>query len=440
LAFNPTRWREKLVWWARHARWPKGLGHLPPYRTSAAQGAGNDHHLAAAGGRHPHVVPAPEPLWLHRKELRKLSVVYIEKAVASTSNRYIIQCRAARKAWEEPSDDEDNFVIVRDTTGSKQKTPAQTLAVCSATCQQSSKAFSLQPPHRGSSAAPEVCAEVVMRALLLAGDGEHAWSQLDGHSALEWAPVTLFGVGSPPAAPSHLRAHRSDGLQLALRNCPAAACCLVPVLRRCVGSRDEGGQRHQQRGPKPLSVARGGGRLAAGPAASRYDHAGAGHQLQHDCAARLQHAAHCGTQPRAVSPAAAAATIPFYVFAFKSALPGVTRQPRLPVAKAVGGGKDAYFFEFGVIILFGLEPAAEQAVLTRFGAACQRKPYVLKEVEMDQFHFVYSATEPPHIKNDMFTINKRQANNHQASATRGGVSLGQPHVPAPDPQESSSWG
>ncbi|GFH31429.1 DUF155 domain-containing protein, partial [Haematococcus lacustris] len=96
----------------------------------------------------------------------------------------------------------------------------------------------------------------------------------------------------------------------------------------------------------------------------------------------------------------------------------ITRYPdclqlALQEESALQTTQDAYFFEFGVIILFGLEPAAEQAVLTRFGAACQRKPYVLKEVEMDQFHFVYSATEPPHIKNDMFTINKRQANNHQ---------------------------
>jgi hypothetical protein len=28
----------------------------------------------------------------------------------------------------------------------------------------------------------------------------------------------------------------------------------------------------------------------------------------------------------------------------------------------------------------------------------QRKPYSAAEVEIDEFQFVYSATEPPHIK------------------------------------------
>lgn len=50
-------------------------------------------------------------------------------------------------------------------------------------------------------------------------------------------------------------------------------------------------------------------------------------------------------------------------------------------------------------------------------------PYNADETEIDEFQFAYSsANEPPHIKNDTITINKRQASDHQVGV--GGVGVG----------------
>uniref|UniRef100_A0A7S0RWY3 DUF155 domain-containing protein n=1 Tax=Chlamydomonas leiostraca TaxID=1034604 RepID=A0A7S0RWY3_9CHLO len=77
-----------------------------------------------------------------------------------------------------------------------------------------------------------------------------------------------------------------------------------------------------------------------------------------------------------------------------------------------GHSQDVWFFDFGVIIMFGLRAEREAGLMGRLGPRVERRPYAASEVEVDEFQFVYSA-EPPHIKNDCFVLNKRQASNQQ---------------------------
>ncbi|KAG1665102.1 hypothetical protein FOA52_007793 [Chlamydomonas sp. UWO 241] len=83
-----------------------------------------------------------------------------------------------------------------------------------------------------------------------------------------------------------------------------------------------------------------------------------------------------------------------------------TREKRSPVP-------DAFFFDYGVIITWGLDEAEEQELVCNVCKACEVDPYAYSDIEINEFEFNLSATEPPHIKNDVVTINKRQAMDHQ---------------------------
>jgi len=74
--------------------------------------------------------------------------------------------------------------------------------------------------------------------------------------------------------------------------------------------------------------------------------------------------------------------------------------------------KDCFFFDYGVVAMFGLTDIEEQHILEEVVALVENKPYSAEEVEVDSFQFVYSTTKLPHIKDDVFTINRRQARNH----------------------------
>ncbi|GAX82558.1 hypothetical protein CEUSTIGMA_g9984.t1 [Chlamydomonas eustigma] len=74
---------------------------------------------------------------------------------------------------------------------------------------------------------------------------------------------------------------------------------------------------------------------------------------------------------------------------------------------------DIFFFNYGVFIFWGLDKEQEADLVNEVYKTCHVKPYPAHEVEVDNFQFNFSADEPPNIQNDIFTINKRQATDHQ---------------------------
>lgn len=74
---------------------------------------------------------------------------------------------------------------------------------------------------------------------------------------------------------------------------------------------------------------------------------------------------------------------------------------------------DVFFFEYGVVACWGLTASQEHSIVKRLGGLCQRQPLPPDEVEKDEYVFKMSMTEPPHIQNDTFTINKRQGRDHE---------------------------
>ena len=50
---------------------------------------------------------------------------------------------------------------------------------------------------------------------------------------------------------------------------------------------------------------------------------------------------------------------------------------------------------------------------TSFSSGVQSAIQSFAQVEIDDFQFNFSSSEAPHINNDVFTINKRQASDHQ---------------------------
>lgn len=74
---------------------------------------------------------------------------------------------------------------------------------------------------------------------------------------------------------------------------------------------------------------------------------------------------------------------------------------------------DIFFFDYGVVVFWGMTRAEEQEIIRNVIAVCQRDPLPVKEVEVDEFEYNYSILEPPHIQNDVITINQRFAKDHQ---------------------------
>lgn len=74
---------------------------------------------------------------------------------------------------------------------------------------------------------------------------------------------------------------------------------------------------------------------------------------------------------------------------------------------------DIFFFDYGTVVFWGISAADEQAVLLTVVNPCKQDPFQLSEVEIDEFTFHYSVYEPPHIQNDVITINRQYAADHQ---------------------------
>lgn len=72
---------------------------------------------------------------------------------------------------------------------------------------------------------------------------------------------------------------------------------------------------------------------------------------------------------------------------------------------------DVFYFDYGVVVFWGLTQRAEAAALASI-AAYAIDPLETREVELDEFEFRYSASERAHVQNDVFTINYRSAGDH----------------------------
>jgi uncharacterized Rmd1/YagE family protein len=73
----------------------------------------------------------------------------------------------------------------------------------------------------------------------------------------------------------------------------------------------------------------------------------------------------------------------------------------------------ALALQYGTVVFWGISAADEQAVLLTVVNPCKQDPFQLSEVEIDEFTFHYSVYEPPHIQNDIITINRQYAADHQ---------------------------
>lgn len=65
-----------------------------------------------------------------------------------------------------------------------------------------------------------------------------------------------------------------------------------------------------------------------------------------------------------------------------------------------------------------MSAADEQAVVHAVVNPCKLDALEPGEVEIDEFEFNYSMHEPPHIQNDVITINRSYAGDHQVSEVR----------------------
>jgi hypothetical protein len=66
-----------------------------------------------------------------------------------------------------------------------------------------------------------------------------------------------------------------------------------------------------------------------------------------------------------------------------------------------------------VATLWGFSKEQEEDLLGHVAARCQVQPLPEKEIEVDEFQYHYSQYEPPHMLNDIITINRIQGADHQ---------------------------
>lgn len=74
---------------------------------------------------------------------------------------------------------------------------------------------------------------------------------------------------------------------------------------------------------------------------------------------------------------------------------------------------DAFFMNYGCVVFWGISTADEQALMHTVVRPCSVGPLDVREVEIDSFSYNYSSHEPPHVQNDVITLNKRFALDHQ---------------------------
>jgi len=80
--------------------------------------------------------------------------------------------------------------------------------------------------------------------------------------------------------------------------------------------------------------------------------------------------------------------------------------------------------QYGTVVFWGISAADEHAVLESVVSPCKQDPFQPSEIEIDEFTFHYSMYEPPHIQNDVITINRQYAADHQVRFGPGGGGVG----------------
>ncbi|DBA97218.1 TPA: hypothetical protein ACH3X1_014968 [Trebouxia sp. C0004] len=73
---------------------------------------------------------------------------------------------------------------------------------------------------------------------------------------------------------------------------------------------------------------------------------------------------------------------------------------------------DVLYFDYGVVVLWGLSKKQEQDVLKNLVAPCQEAPLPAAMSARDEFQYNYAANEKAHIQNDTVTIDYRLSRNH----------------------------
>lgn len=64
---------------------------------------------------------------------------------------------------------------------------------------------------------------------------------------------------------------------------------------------------------------------------------------------------------------------------------------------------DVFYFDYGVLVMWGLTEPAEREVIRSLAGPALVDPLPPREVEVDEFRFHYTMHEKPHIQNDTFT-------------------------------------
>lgn len=77
-----------------------------------------------------------------------------------------------------------------------------------------------------------------------------------------------------------------------------------------------------------------------------------------------------------------------------------------PSGEVVAG--DVFYFDYGVVVVWGLSPEEERALVKGLVGPALADPLDASEVEIDGFFFHYTMSEKPHIQNDTFTSECRR--------------------------------
>lgn len=64
---------------------------------------------------------------------------------------------------------------------------------------------------------------------------------------------------------------------------------------------------------------------------------------------------------------------------------------------------DIFYFDYGVLVIWGLTELEERDILRSIVAPFLIDPLSAMEIEVDEFTFHYTLTEKPHVQNDTFT-------------------------------------
>lgn len=77
-----------------------------------------------------------------------------------------------------------------------------------------------------------------------------------------------------------------------------------------------------------------------------------------------------------------------------------------------GAFGDVLYFDYGVVVIWGLTKKQEEDVLKNLVAPCQEFPLPATKTAKDEFQFNYTANETANIQNDTITIDYRMSSDH----------------------------